>query len=109
MLYSTTNPTVDPFHNAPPELPNNAELVGGLYGVALGGAYFGESMFSRATDASKVCLVHLVNHLNARGFKLLDTQFSNKHLLQFGVTEIPREDFLQRLEQALAIEATCLD
>ena len=79
-------------------------LVGGLYGVALAGAFFGESMFSRATDASKVCLVHLVNHLRERGFVLLDTQFFNSHLMQFGVEEIRRDEFLDRLEHALTLD-----
>lgn len=77
------------------------ELVGGLYGVALNGAFFGESMFHRATDASKVCLVVLVDHLRTRGFELLDVQFVNPHLQQFGVMEVPREDYLGRLERVL--------
>lgn len=84
----------------------DAALVGGLYGVALGGAFFGESMFSRATDASKVCLVHLVEHLRARGFTLLDTQFTNEHLVQFGVQEIPGDEYLRRLEAALSMDVT---
>ena len=78
------------------------ELVGGLYGVCLGGAFFGESMFSSATDASKTALVHLVGRLRAGGFSLLDTQFLTEHLTQFGVIEIPRADYLQRLAAALA-------
>jgi len=78
------------------------KLVGGLYGVSLGGAFFGESMFSTATNASKVALVHLVEHLKGCGFLLLDTQYVNDHLLQFGVTEIAREDYMERLAQALA-------
>ena len=82
------------------------ELVGGLYGVALAGAFFGESMFSRATDASKITLVHLMARLKAGGFTLLDTQFSNPHLEQFGVQEIPRDDFKILLGEALAAEAT---
>jgi leucyl/phenylalanyl-tRNA---protein transferase len=77
------------------------DLVGGLYGVALGGAFFGESMFHRATDASKVCLVALVEHLRARGFGLLDVQFVNPHLEQFGVTEISNEAYLVRLHEAI--------
>jgi leucyl/phenylalanyl-tRNA--protein transferase len=77
------------------------ELVGGLYGVSLGGAFFGESMFHRATDASKVCLVKLVEHLRDNGFSLLDVQFVNPHLEQFGVYEISRDEYLERLEQAL--------
>jgi leucyl/phenylalanyl-tRNA---protein transferase len=80
-------------------------LAGGLYGVALGGAFFGESMFSRATDASKVCLVHLVEHLRQRGYVLLDTQISNAHMAQFGVVEIPRADYLRRLAGALELPA----
>jgi len=76
-------------------------LVGGLYGVSLGGAFFGESMFSQATDASKVCLVHLVEHLRRRGYTLLDTQFSTPHLKQFGVVEISRRAYLEQLVGAL--------
>jgi leucyl/phenylalanyl-tRNA--protein transferase len=76
-------------------------LVGGLYGVSLGGAFFGESMFHRATDASKVCLVALVEHLRARGFGLLDVQFVNPHLEQFGVKEISSEAYMTRLHAAL--------
>lgn len=80
------------------------ELVGGLYGVALGGAFFGESMFSRRADASKVCLVKLVEHLRERGFALLDVQFSNPHLEQFGLYELPRATYLERLYAALEME-----
>ena len=80
-------------------------LVGGLYGVALAGAFFGESMFSRARDASKIALVHLMARLKAGGFTLLDTQFTNPHLEQFGVLAISRDDFKTLLEQALATEA----
>lgn len=76
------------------------QLVGGLYGVSLGGAFFGESMFSRETDASKVALVHLVARLAAGGFTLLDTQFVTEHLSQFGAVEIPRADYRRRLAQA---------
>ncbi len=83
---------------------DETELVGGLYGVALNGAYFGESMFHRATDASKVCLVELVDHLRSRGFGLLDVQFVNPHLEQFGVQEVPRDDYLERLERALELD-----
>ena len=83
-------------------------LVGGLYGVSVGGLFAGESMFSRpawgGTDASKVCLVHLVRHLERRGFVLLDTQFWNPHLEQFGCVEISREAYLERLEEAVALE-----
>jgi leucyl/phenylalanyl-tRNA--protein transferase len=76
-------------------------LLGGLYGVSIGGAFFGESMFSRATDASKVCLVRLVEHLRSRGYILLDTQLSNPHMRQFGVIEIPRQAYLRRLREAV--------
>ena len=76
-------------------------LVGGLYGVALGGVFMGESMFSYATDASKVCLVALVEHLKARGYILHDTQFLTPHLASLGVTEIPRKVYEQRLREAL--------
>ncbi len=80
------------------------ELVGGLYGVAIGGAFMGESMFSYATDASKVCLVALVMHLRARGFALHDTQFLTPHLASLGVTEIPRSMYERRLREALRME-----
>ena len=79
----------------------DGELVGGLYGVSLGGAFFGESMFSRATDASKVALVHLVARLKAGGYRLLDCQFVTEHLTQFGVTEVPRAEYHRRLAHAL--------
>jgi len=80
-------------------------LVGGLYGLALGGAFMGESMFSRARDASKVALVHLCARLWHAGFTVLDTQFINDHLLQFGAYEISRADYRQRLASALMIRA----
>jgi leucyl/phenylalanyl-tRNA---protein transferase len=76
-------------------------LVGGLYGVVLGGAFFGESMFSRRTDASKVALVHLVARLRAGGFSLLDAQFITDHLAQFGAEEMSRDDYADVLEAAL--------
>jgi leucyl/phenylalanyl-tRNA--protein transferase len=76
-------------------------LAGGLYGVSLGGAFFGESMFHRATDASKVALVSLVEHLRACGFLLLDTQWTTPFLETFGAVEVPRDVYLARLEQAL--------
>lgn len=76
-------------------------LVGGLYGVSLRRAFFGESMFSRATDASKICLVHLVERLRDRGFVLLDTQFTTEHLKRFGTIDIPREDYADMLAEAL--------
>ncbi|MFA5122829.1 leucyl/phenylalanyl-tRNA--protein transferase [Zavarzinia sp.] len=77
-------------------------LVGGLYGVRLGAAFFGESMFSRETDASKIALVHLVARLKAGGFRLLDTQFVTTHLLRFGATEIPRESYRRLLAGAMS-------
>ena len=77
------------------------ELVGGLYGVSLGGAFFGESMFHKARDASKVALVHLVNRLNDRGYDLLDTQATTSHLRQFGCIDVPAEQYLRRLKKAL--------
>ena len=80
-------------------------LVGGLYGVSLDGAFFGESMFSRVTDASKVALVHLVAHLIAAGFSLLDTQFMTEHLSRFGTQEIPRVEYHRRLALALETNA----
>lgn len=80
------------------------ELVGGLYGVALGGAFFGESMFHRVSNASKVCLVHLVHRLRERGYVLLDTQMVTEHMAQFGATHIPASDYLQQLQQALRME-----
>ena len=79
------------------------QLVGGLYGIALGGAFMGESMFSRATDASKVCLVALVEHLHARGYVLHDTQFLTPHLASLGVTEIARAEYERRLYAALGL------
>lgn len=86
------------------------QLVGGLYGVHLRGAFFGESMFSLpaigGSNSSKVCLVHLVRWLKHRGFTLLDTQFVNDHLLQFGCIEIARSQFNAQLEEALAREVT---
>ena len=80
----------------------DGELAGGLYGLALGGAFFGESMFSTVTDASKVALVHLVARLRAGGYKLLDTQFVTDHLRSFGAVEVPRRRYRTMLDQALA-------
>lgn len=77
------------------------ELVGGLYGVSLGSAFFGESMFSRQTDASKVCLVHLVSRLRSRGFTLLDTQFTTDHLKNFGAIDVPRKEYEKLLDAAM--------
>ncbi|MFB6278676.1 MAG: leucyl/phenylalanyl-tRNA--protein transferase [Salinibacter sp.] len=79
----------------------DGELAGGLYGVALKGAFFGESMFYRVSNASKVALVHLVRQLRAGGFTLLDTQYSTEHLERFGVVEIPRPAFQKKLSRAL--------
>src|SRR5712671_122749 len=83
----------------------DGELVGGLYGVALGGAFMGESMFSRVTDASKVALAQLVARLRLGGFRLLDTQFVTEHLQQFGAVEISRAQYHRRLAAALPIKA----
>lgn len=77
------------------------ELVGGLYGVSLGSAFFGESMFSRRTDASKICLVHLVDRLRERGFTLLDTQFTTEHLKTFGAIDVPKADYAGMLAAAM--------
>src|SRR5256885_7012313 len=79
----------------------DGELAGGLYGVSLGGAFFGESMFHRRRDASKVALVHLVNRLNERGFELLDTQATTPHLRRFGAIDLPAREYLRRLRPAL--------
>ena len=84
------------------EIWDGDALVGGLYGVALRAAFFGESMFSRRNDASKIALVHLVARLRAGGFRLLDAQFTNDHLLQFGIYEISRDQFQQQLATALS-------
>ncbi|MER3523536.1 MAG: leucyl/phenylalanyl-tRNA--protein transferase [Ignavibacteria bacterium] len=84
----------------------NDRLVGGLYGVAIGGAFFGESMFSRAPDASKVALVHLVQRLKERGFALLDTQFLTEHLRSMGAREISRARYLSLLADAIAIKTS---
>jgi leucyl/phenylalanyl-tRNA--protein transferase len=89
----------------------NGDLVGGLYGVALGRAFFGESMFHRVRDASKVALVHLVARLRAGGFVLLDTQFVTDHLKTFGAIEVPKRQYHKLLESALSGEGdfTALD
>ncbi|MCG3122400.1 MAG: Leucyl/phenylalanyl-tRNA--protein transferase [Phycisphaerales bacterium] len=87
-------------------------LVGGLYGIHLGGVFFGESMFclpdQGGTDASKVCLVHLVHHMRRRGMTLLDTQLWNRHLAQFGCRELPHGGFIKLLDAALRIHADWL-
>jgi leucyl/phenylalanyl-tRNA---protein transferase len=80
------------------------ELVGGLYGVSLGSAFFGESMFSRRTNASKICLVYLVERLRERGFTLLDTQFTTEHLKTFGAVDIPKEAYGLLLDKAMESE-----
>ncbi len=87
------------------ETRRGGRLVGGLYGIALGAAFYGESMFSVERDASKVALVHLVARLRLGGFQLLDTQFVTSHLAQFGAEEIPRAVYKQRLAEALAAGA----
>lgn len=78
------------------------ELIGGLYGVSLGSAFFGESMFSRRTDASKICLVHLVERLRKQGFVLLDTQFTTEHLKHFGAIDVPKARYEKMLARAIA-------
>ena len=83
----------------------DGRLVGGLYGVRLGAAFFGESMFTRVRDASKVALVHLVDGLKRGGFVLLDSQFITAHLARFGAVEIPREHYLMKLAAALTRDA----
>jgi len=88
------------------EVWKNDQLVGGLYGVSVGGAFFGESMFSRATNASKVALVYLVERLNQQGYVLLDTQFMTDHLRSLGGQEIIRAEFHDRLKEALKINTT---
>jgi len=85
---------------------SDGELAGGLYGVALGGAFMGESMFSRGRDASKVCLVHLVERLKERGYVLLDCQIQNDHLARLGAVEIPEREYLRRLEYALTLDCS---
>ena len=87
------------------EVWKDGQLVGGLYGVSIGGAFFGESMFSRAANASKIALYYLVERLNAGGFVLLDTQFLTDHLARMGAEEIPRVEYQKRLARALKVEA----
>ncbi|MBW7888111.1 MAG: leucyl/phenylalanyl-tRNA--protein transferase [Bacteroidetes bacterium] len=86
----------------------DTSLVGGLYGVAIGGAFFGESMFSRERDASKVALVHLVQRLNERNFILLDTQYTTPHLISLGCIEISKREYLQKLDEAIRLNCTFL-
>lgn len=87
------------------EVYDNDTLVGGLYGISLGSAFFGESMFHRARDCSKLALVHLVARLKAGGYTLLDTQFVTEHLKQFGAMEVPRKAYRAMLDAALDREA----
>ena len=87
----------------------DGELAGGLYGVALGGAFFGESMFHVVTDASKVALHALVMRLRERGFLLLDTQWTTPHLQRFGVLEIPRKNYLMRLADSVNTQCVFVD
>jgi len=87
------------------EVWEGPDLVGGVYGVTLGGAFFGESMFSRRTDASKIALAYLVDRLRAGGFRLFDTQFLTPHLASLGAVEISRAEYLERLHDALVVEA----
>jgi len=88
------------------EVWDDETLIGGLYGVTQGGAFFGESMFSHQTNASKLALIHLVEHLNSRGFVLLDAQFQTKHLASLGAIEITQATYLERLKSALKIETS---
>lgn len=85
------------------------QLAGGLYGVAIGGAFFGESMFHRVADASKVAMVHLVERMRERGFTLLDIQFMNEHLRRFGAVEITRAEYEKRLERAVSVSVRFTD
>jgi leucyl/phenylalanyl-tRNA--protein transferase len=82
----------------------NGELVGGLYGVSIAGAFFGESMFHRVTDASKIALLALVQRLRERGYRLLDSQYVTGHLKAFGAVEIPRPEYLKLLRQAIVLD-----
>jgi len=85
------------------------ELAGGLYGVVIGGAFFGESMFHRVTDASKLALVYLIERMRRRGFALLDVQFLTEHLQRFGAVEIPRTQYERRLRRALSLGCSFVD
>jgi leucyl/phenylalanyl-tRNA--protein transferase len=87
----------------------NDKLVGGLYGVAIRGAFFGESMFSRLRNGSKIALVNLVKRMKERGFTLLDTQYLTPHLEKFGAREIPRSEYMKRLENSLTITCSFTD
>jgi leucyl/phenylalanyl-tRNA--protein transferase len=90
------------------EVYAEGQLVGGVYGVVLGGAFFGESMFSRRTNASKIALAYLVDRLRVGGVVLFDTQFITEHLKSLGAVEISREDYQQRLNAALDVRADFL-
>ena len=103
MLYNVLNENGYAFSV---EVYESETLVGGLYGVSLGGAFFGESMFSRKTNASKVALIGLVQGLIAQGYSLLDTQYLTPHLETLGGIEIPRHNYHKRLEKALEREAS---
>jgi leucyl/phenylalanyl-tRNA--protein transferase len=88
------------------EAYRDGELAGGLYGVSLGGAFMGESMFTRMRDASKVCFVYLVERLKERGYELLDCQIQNPHLARLGAREIPEQEYLRRLKHALSLDCS---
>ncbi len=92
-------------HGHSVECRRDGELVGGLYGISLRGVFFGESMFSRETDASKIALVHLATRLSVGGFAFIDTQFITKHLSRFGAIEVPRNKYRGMLAAALKIDA----
>ena len=91
------------------EIWDGPDLVGGVYGITMGGAFFGESMFSRRRDASKVALAYLVDHLSRCGFVLFDTQFITDHLASLGAIEIPRKAYQAALSQALQVDANFLN
>lgn len=107
------NPTIETLYNQvfargfahSVECWQDGNLVGGLYGVSLGAVFFGESMFSRVSDASKVALMHLALRLRKGGYKLLDTQFNTPHLSRFGVQEIPRDEYQKQLVRAINSQA----
>ncbi len=88
------------------EVWHEGQLAGGLYGVAIGGLFAGESMFTRVRDASKVALVHLMEHLRQRGYQLFDVQFLNAHTARLGAIEIPRREYLARLRRAIAYDVS---
>ncbi len=92
-------------HGHSVECWREGELVGGLYGISLRGVFFGESMFSRETDASKIALVHLATRLSVGGYAFIDTQFITKHLSRFGAVEVPRNEYRGMLAAALKIDA----